>query len=294
MEHIKKAAVIGGDERCAVCADLFSKNGTECAVFGLENFLSDSSATKCTCLSDALGGCDILILPLPVMKDSASLNSPLSAEKILLADIFSLIDDDVTIYAGNPQKCFFSLKEAFGRKNDVINYANLESFAILGSVPTAEGAVIEAVKASKKTISGSAVLVCGCGRVGKQLALLLKAMNANVTVSARKNCDLSWISSNGFSPVHTYEIGNCKKAFDVIFNTVPYMIFDGKVLSKLRGKPVIIELASKPYGAEFNIKTCIYKRKKRKIFCKRPSAYNFSVYQFFPRLSVTSTVTFLL
>ena len=69
-------------------------------------------------------------------------------------------------------------------------------------------------------------------------------------MSARKAHDLAFISANGFIPVSTYDIGDLEVSFDVIFNTVPSMIFGKEVLYKLKGAPVIIELASKPYGAD--------------------------------------------
>lgn len=247
MKTIQKAAFVGGDERCAVCAELLAKSGTECAVFGLEKCRTAFS-TKAASLSDAVCGCDILILPLPVMSDSASILSPLSERKILLSEILEVLPEETIIFAGNPQKCFFSAFDAMNKANELINYTTSDSFAVLGSVPTAEGAIIEAIKASGKTISSSNILVVGCGRVGKQLALLLKAMNAIVTVSARKPSDLAFITSNGMNAIKTAEIGELDESFDIIFNTVPTLVFDKEVLLHLGGTPVIIELASKPYG----------------------------------------------
>ncbi len=250
MKPLQKAAVIGGDERSAVCAEMLAHSGTECAFFGLEK-CRPLSATKAASLRDAVCGCDILILPLPVMSDSARVFSPLSDEKILLSDITENLSDKTLIFAGNPQKCFFSALDAMKKENEVINYTHSDTFAVLGSVPTAEGAVIEAISATRKTISSSDILVTGCGRIGKQLALLLKAMNANVTVSARKPSDLAFISANGMTAVKTADIGSIGKSFDIIFNTIPTMIFDKKTLLQLKGAPVIIELASKPYGEGF-------------------------------------------
>ena len=252
MKTLQKAAVVGGDERSAVCAELLAKSGTECAVFGLEKYNRCLSATKAVSLSDAVCGCDALVLPLPVMSDSACVFSPLSDEKILLSDIAENLSDNTLIFAGNPQKCFFSMLDALKKENEVINYTHADAFAVAGSVPTAEGAVIEAINATQKTVSSSKILVVGCGRIGKQLALLLKSMNASVTVSARKPHDLAFICSNGMNAVKTEEIANIGKSFDVIFNTVPAMVFDEKALLGIVGKPVIIELASKPYGEGFN------------------------------------------
>lgn len=251
MKPLKKVAVIGGDERCRVCADLFAGSGSECAVFGMEKSSQSCFATKCMTLSDALGGCDVLLLPLPVMQDSTFINTPLSNERIALSDIISLIDDNTVIFAGNPGKCFFAALHAAGAKNEVINYTEIPAFSILGCVPTAEGAAAEVSKMTGKTVSGSVILVTGCGRVGKHLARLLKAMDAAVFVSARKSEDLAWIEANGMHPLRTDQLRDCNVSFDLICNTVPALIFDEKTLSSLKGSPAIMELASKPYGAGF-------------------------------------------
>ena len=283
MNKPSKVAVIGGDKRCAVCAELLAKSGVETAVFGLEKSGAFRYATKAASVADAVGDGDAVILPLPVMSDSARIFAPLSDEKVPLSEVIENISEKAVIFAGNPQKCFFSAIESAGLCNEVVNYAASELFAILGSVPTAEGAIIEAINATGKTVFSSRVLVAGFGRVGKQLSSLLKAMNADVTVTARRPTDLAAIKVLGMAAEKTGDIAKLPDEFDVVFNTVPAPVFDEKTLMALKGSPVIIELASKPYGAGF-------KRKKGATQC----ALLLVIYYFPPRLSVTSTVTFLL
>lgn len=254
MNKPSKVAVIGGDKRCAVCAELLAKSGVETAVFGLEKSGAFRYATKAASVADAVGDGDAVILPLPVMSDSARIFAPLSDEKVPLSEVVENISEKAVIFAGNPQKCFFSAIESAGLCNEVINYAASELFAILGSVPTAEGAIIEAINATGKTVSSSKVLVTGFGRVGKQLSSLLKAMNARVTVTARRPTDLAAIKVLGMAAEKTGDIAKLPDEFDVVFNTVPAPVFDEKTLMVLKGSPVIIELASKPYGAGFKRK----------------------------------------
>ena len=248
-----KVAVIGGDKRCAVCAELLAKSGVETAVFGLEKCVL-TYATKAASVADAVGDGDAVILPLPVMSDSARIFAPLSDEKVPLSEVIENISEKAVIFAGNPQKCFFSAIESAGLCNEVVNYAASDLFAILGSVPTAEGAIFEAINATGKTVFSSRVLVAGFGRVGKQLSSLLKAMNAKVTVTARRPTDLAAIKALGMAAEKTGDIAKLPDQFDVVFNTVPFTVFDEKTLMALKGSPVIIELASKPYGAGFKRK----------------------------------------
>jgi dipicolinate synthase subunit A len=79
-------------------------------------------------------------------------------------------------------------------------------------------------------------------------------MGAEVFMSARKKEDLAWIEAHGMIPLKTYGLSSENTKFDVIFNTVPHMVLREEVLKKLQGSPLIIELASKPYGADFKQK----------------------------------------
>ncbi len=263
MLSLKKIAVIGGDQRCCVCADMFSDAGLECAVYGLENSSEGCCATKCTSLSDALCDCDVLILPVPVMRDSTSINAPLSEKRIHLSDILDHIEPKTLVFCGNPGKCFYTAFSSAEKHNEIINYAESGAFSVMSAVPTAEGAVAEAIGLTGKTIADSTILVCGYGRIGKYLSRLLHSMGANVHASARKWEDIEWIKAMGLTPLQTDKISQCNTSFDIIFNTVPSLIFNEAVLSSLKGSPVIIELASKPYGidfeaaAELDIKTVI-------------------------------------
>ena len=81
---------------------------------------------------------------------------------------------------------------------------------------------------------------------------MLRGIGAEVTVSARKSADLAWVESYGYAPVKTAGIGEKEERFDVIFNTVPALIFTRSVLSKLRGCSLIVDLASAPGGVDFD------------------------------------------
>jgi len=100
------------------------------------------------------------------------------------------------------------------------------------------------------TLHGSRCLITGYGRVGKSLSKLLTAMEAKVTVAARKHADLAWAEAQGCACI---EIKNLAEAgdFDVIFNTVPYLLFGRDILRKLDKGTLLIDLASRPGGVDF-------------------------------------------
>jgi len=248
---LKKIAVIGGDARFAVCAELFAKKGCECAVFGLEKAENLLMATKSATIYDAVSGCDAIILPIPVSKDNDQAFSPLSDFKISLTDILENIKGDPIIFIGQSKE---SVQNSQLSEFDIITYTASKTFALLGSVPTAECAISTATYHSRKCCCNSRYLIVGCGNVGKRLGLLSKNMGADVFISARKKEDLAWIEAHGMIPLKTYDLSSEKVEFDVIFNTVPHMVLGEQVLKNLKGYPLIIELASKPYGAGFKQK----------------------------------------
>ena len=89
------------------------------------------------------------------------------------------------------------------------------------------------------------------GKIGKILAKDLFGMGAQTFAAARKYADLAMIEGHGYEPVSMGSLKKHIKEFDIIFNTVPALILDGDVLSKVRKDSLIIDLASKPGGVDF-------------------------------------------
>jgi len=122
--------------------------------------------------------------------------------------------------------------------------------ALLNSVPTAEGAVQLAMEELPVTLRGARALVTGYGRVARALCSLLIAMGAEVTVAARRCSDRAAASVAGCSAVELAAVADAGD-FDVIFNTVPALVFDAALLKKLERSTLLIDLASRPGGVDF-------------------------------------------
>lgn len=133
-----------------------------------------------------------------------------------------------------------------------VDYFKSETLNILNSIPTAEGAILCALENSEITIYKSNCLVIGNGRIGKILSDRLCGLRANVCVSARKESDLAYISANNLEAIKTDNLYKHIKKFDFIFNTVPHCVLDDKVLSNCNKNALIIDLASKPGGTDFD------------------------------------------
>ncbi|NLB28682.1 MAG: NAD(P)-binding domain-containing protein [Clostridiales bacterium] len=101
------------------------------------------------------------------------------------------------------------------------------------------------------TIWGAKILVIGYGRIGKAVAARLRALGADVTVSARTPSDLAWIRVNGYTPALTGELDDTLSGYDVIVNTVPARILGEQRLSEIADTSLCLDLASKPGGIDF-------------------------------------------
>ena len=181
---------------------------------------------------------DAFILPLPVTKDGITLNTPLSDKNISLDSFFQLAENK-PVFCGMPLP--------FNRDN-IYDYSAREEFAAANAVPTSEGAIETAMLEYDGTINNSKCLVTGYGRIGRVLSDMLDGLGADVTVSARNLKDLEFIKAKGFHAIHTSDI---KGNFDIIFNTVPYRIFNAHILAKTAQNSLVIDLASMPGGVDF-------------------------------------------
>ena len=242
----KRISVIGGDLRQLTLAKLLNEDGYDVTVSGFgRDSISDNYNTENDVIKAA--DADIIIFPIPVCGGNDILNAPFSENNILISQIAQHTPTGAIILGG---KLNDEIRSLFNRQK-CIDYSERDEFMIKNAVPTAEGAIELAISETAATISGSNCLVVGYGRIGKVLSHMLRDMHSNVTVSARKYSDLAWISVNGCNAVHNKDLINSINKFDVIFNTVPALVLDEKILQRVNPDSIVIDLASKPGGVDF-------------------------------------------
>lgn len=130
-------------------------------------------------------------------------------------------------------------------------YAKIDSYTA-SALPTAEGAIEIAISETPITIHGNKCLVLGYGKIGKLLSKALYGMGAQTYVEARKYADLAMIEGHGYEPLELCNLNKEIHKFDIIFNTVPSLILDDEILSNVKKDALIIDLASKPGGVDFD------------------------------------------
>lgn len=270
--------IIGGDKRNLFLAEKLSKDGENVKIFGFdrikEEFFANNNIRKITNEKELLteleegeiqakskglekGTIDIseektfdnnlerdnqnkkiIIGPIPYSTDGKTLYAPFCNKKI---DINLL--KDKKIIAGKIPEEVADIKSIDILKN--------EYFTIKNTVPTAEGAIAKAIELTDINIDKANIMVLGFGRVGKTLCYKLKNLGANVYAEARKERDLAWIDVFGYNAIPLEKINENICKMDIIFNTIPELILDKSKLILMNEKTLIIDLASKPGGTDF-------------------------------------------
>ena len=235
--------ILVGDSRSLYLGEYLEKQGYSVCYFAFNQ-------TDCfPSLSEAMNNAHFIILPLPFTRDRLSLNAPLFDEKIPIADICALATSDKFFFGGQLPVSF--CEELNARKVEYCDYFNLDELAIYNAVPTAEGVLQILLEELPVTVHGMRCAVLGNGRIGKVIALTLKALGANVTVYARKQKDLADIYSKGMTPRSFDELDKYYGNFDALINTVPEKVLGRKELQKLNPECLLIETASSPFGIDF-------------------------------------------
>ena len=185
-----------------------------------------------------------IVLPTPVSKDGKFIS-----ESKIPVDELSFIPPGNIVFGGKiPTKFrnFFDKK-----KIKWVDLTEVETLSIKNAISTAEGAISIILSNLDTTINTSVCLVAGYGRIGKVTGKLLKSFGATVYASSRKPEERIWIEYNGLIPISTYDINLFIEKADIIVNTVPFMVFPSKSLQLMKKDALLLDLASKPGGVDF-------------------------------------------
>lgn len=243
-------AIVGGDSRHARLASLLSDDGHRVFVYALDNADFSDKVIRENGLSSLSKGVDCVILPLPSKNEKGLLNTPLSDSEVEISSLFSLFPTGQTVIGGKITNDMFELAARCGIR--LFDCLEREDFTVMNTVPTAEGAIGVAMQMQNTVLNGSKTLVLGFGHIGKLLSAKLYGLGARVTATARKSGDLAWISAYGYDAVNTHDIREKLSEFDIIFNTVPSKILDRETLRHAKRDALIVDLASRPGGVDFD------------------------------------------
>lgn len=244
---IKNIAVIGGDLRIIKLVGMLEREGYIVNTYGLEK--SPEITKKSNSLEECIKDADIVVGPLPLSSNEEYINTPFSDYKVSVDELLNSLEGK-TFIAGSVRQGIYD--KANEKNITILDIAKREELAVLNAISTAEGALQIAINETPKNIHGNNVLVMGFGRIGKVLAKMLDGIGASVACEARKTADLAWIKAYGYEPINLIELKENINKYDIIINTIPFVVLDREMLKEVKQDALIIDLASNPGGVDRN------------------------------------------
>ena len=221
MERQKRFAVIGSDARQLAAGRALARAGY--AVEGPEEI--------------ALA--DYILLPLPLDAARTPLAELLRAARPGALALGGMLSEEAKAIAAEAGV-------------ELVDYFAREELTIRNAIPTAEGCIGVLLAQRKRTLWGSAVLLLGFGPVGQAVGTRLAALGAQVTVAARRPAQRAQAESLGMQGAELARLARLAPAFDTVVNTIPARVLTAPVLARLRPGSLIVDLASRPGGTDFD------------------------------------------
>lgn len=243
-------AVLGGDDRELILVSELLEMGANVKVAGISKLNNNQNVQCFQTIREAVQDASFVVLPMPGVDEKGVIRAKYTdAPLVLDKETMLSFPPDCIVIAGVARpvlKTFIS-----ERSLKLIEIAEMDEVAILNSIPSAEGAIQMAMESTDITIHGSKSIVLGFGRCGFTLARTLAALGAKTSVAARKPRDLARISEMGLQPLTYQDLPGYLSEADIIFNTVPFLVLDRKLLEMTNSAVYICDMASAPGGVDF-------------------------------------------
>lgn len=251
LSHNHVLLIIGGDYRQLEVIRILAPKLSKIYLIGFEDAsIPYKDVIKVTGQTAPLHEVDSILLPIPGIQDNGIADSTFSKEKMILTkELINKTKPNSTIYSGIITPFLKQLATETNRQLVALFARN--DVAILNSIPTAEGALMLAIKHTDITIHNANVLVLGFGRIGKTIARLFSAVGAKVTVLVNKKEDEARAMEMGFHPLLEASLESAIPSQHIVINTIPALILTATLIKKMSSDALIIDLASKPGGTDF-------------------------------------------
>lgn len=245
-----KIAVLGGDNRDLILVAELVRMGATVVVTGFPRDKIGHGAFLVNKVEEACKGAEVVIMPLPGTNESGVIRAVYSEQEIRLTEeALAGVAPKALVIIGSAHSF---LKDWVSKyKLKLLEIVEMDEVAIPNSISTAEGAIQIAMEETAITIHGSRTCVIGFGRVALTMARTLKALGSDVTVVARNEGQLARAVEMGCKRAQFATLQEILNRFDIVFNTVPAMVLDKKVLKYANPEMLIIDLATQPGGTDF-------------------------------------------
>lgn len=186
----------------------------------------------------------MVVTPIPFSKDGIHV----TGEKLTCEELIDLVKEKDMLLVSGGVSPIWSEKLKGVRYYPITSY---DEVAMYNAIPTAEGAIAQAMQMTDFTLHQSNIMVLGFGNIGKILSKMLHGIGANVFCEARAPKDIAFIEAMGYNSVRLEELDRYLPNMQIVFNTIPAMILNKERLNQLNSNCIVIDLASNPGGTDF-------------------------------------------
>ncbi|RLL45364.1 dipicolinic acid synthetase subunit A [Oceanobacillus piezotolerans] len=246
-------AVIGGDARyLELIRQLQMLPETTIILVGFDKLEQGFTGLKQVDFHDLeLQTLDVIIMPITGTDSDGRVEAVFSDQEIKLTESwFQQLNKNTILFTGITNE--YLNERAKQERLQIIPLMDRDDVAIYNSIPTAEGAIMMAIEHTDYTIHSSNIIVTGFGRVGHTVANKFQALGAKVSVSANSIKELARITEMGLTPIPIEKLHEHTGSCDILINTVPALVVDKRVIAEFPPNAIIIDLASKPGGTDFD------------------------------------------
>lgn len=222
--------IVTADERQEKLASLLYGKKRRCS---WEKYQSDKNSCE-----------KVYVLPIPVSK----LNQDTALKEKLKEELINA-KEDVWVFGGVFDSEWIRYLEDHNIR--YYDFMKLPEVVEGNAYITAEATVSEVLRYGAHSIAGQKVLVTGYGCCGLRIARIFAALGADVTVAARREEVRTQIVEDGLRACDFTEIGDVIGEMHTVINTVPAMVITEELIRKMSTESLIIDIASKPGGTDF-------------------------------------------
>lgn len=242
---MRSIVIIGGDKRQKYLKEYLTSKGFNVASYGLFDWDDDIDRLK-----GIIEEGSAVILPLPATRNGKVINMPFSKKEISVDRLLSFLGSNNLVFGGIIKDELLSrLRESDIPFADYYDNALIEKNAVL----TAFGALKILLEHIDFALPLGNYGITGYGRVAKEVASLLTSLSCGVTVFARNPSQRDDAQIKGCRALPITKLSYSVGELDVLINTVPSQIITETILKNMKSGAKIIELASAPYGVDFDM-----------------------------------------
>jgi len=240
----RNIVIIGGDKRQKYLKDYLEEAGCQVSSYGLYDWDDDAEKLKAMILPQS-----IIVLPLPATRKDKTVNMPFSKKETSIERLISFLGKENVVYGGIVKGELLSrLRETEIPFVDYYDNEFIEKNAVL----TAFGTLKILLEHIDFALPLGNFAITGYGRVAKEVVALLKALSCKVTIFARNSSQREDAIIKGCEAFPLSSLSEKANQFDIIINTIPARVIGTTELSEMKKDSKIVELASAPYGVDFD------------------------------------------